>query len=120
MQFTEAATLDRKSGEAEGSVVSLNPKPTLGAKKSLNEGHGSSRANQLAQKRALAPEVRLSVHAEPHRMIIDKGKFAIRAGAPGPVNPRKQVSISSPPRCNPPEPSLPDQASREESACRSA
>jgi hypothetical protein len=29
MQLTEAATLDRKSGEAEGSAVALHPKPML-------------------------------------------------------------------------------------------
>jgi hypothetical protein len=43
--------------EAEGSAVSLNPKPVLAAEKSLYEGHGFSRVAGIAIKRALAPEV---------------------------------------------------------------
>jgi hypothetical protein len=40
MQLTEAATLDRKSGGAEGSAVTLNHKLILRLKKAITEPIG--------------------------------------------------------------------------------
>ena len=49
MQLTEAATLDRKSGEAEGSAVSLNPEPTPWPSAVFKK----TRSKSMAKKRKL-------------------------------------------------------------------